>query len=469
MNTTMAARSPPYGVGMISVDATIQLLHATLNIPNDLLAEEKIFFGLIRDRLGTCKRPQELLRWFRRVTFAHFHRARDDGVDILLPDERNAVRYGVPAGGVRVGLTAEEATTLTIAVDNAAQPWNNLYVPYALVDAIANDMSFEDMFRTYFLIHADTRRSAHSDKNFRTRMILTAQQRYGLIDVSDSEDNATLLQVLISLEKALKRHAYPTALPYTVNNVMLLLPLVFDDAVCKEVLDRVGNQTGIQLVKKAIRKTQDQLPYLNVTQPMFSKAVKISDTCVKVRMGVYTASGWTEIATLNIRNFSGGIANHPTLDVRKAYKNDIRFLEIAIAKAYDAGTHTSSPKKQEFYEDLGKQLFQLLAGLDNDFDPNKADVLEQIKTELTSVEDPADTDPDIEYGDTFWRMNGVLAKTLERTKQWAAQKFPDQLSWLHDMEASKGVVVKRLPVQGGLTDITQKHTVLTPVFGADSQ
>ena len=72
-----------------------QMLRATLKILNgrstaDLLAEERRFFGLIRDRLGTCERPQKLLRWFRAVTFAHCHRARDDGVDILLPDERKA-------------------------------------------------------------------------------------------------------------------------------------------------------------------------------------------------------------------------------------------------------------------------------------------------------------------------------------------------------------------------------------------
>ena len=97
------------------------------------------FFGLIRDRLGTCERPQKLLEWFQAVTFAHFHRARDDDnhADILLPDERKAAvahpRYGVPAGGVRVGLTAEQATKLTIAVDNAAQPWN-------LVDASATHL-----------------------------------------------------------------------------------------------------------------------------------------------------------------------------------------------------------------------------------------------------------------------------------------------------------------------------------------
>jgi hypothetical protein len=90
---------------MMSVDSAIQLLRATLNIPNDLLAEERIFFGLIKDRLGTCERPQKLLRWFRG---AH-------------------PRYGVPAGGVRVGLTAEQATTLTNAADNAAQPWNVKY------------------------------------------------------------------------------------------------------------------------------------------------------------------------------------------------------------------------------------------------------------------------------------------------------------------------------------------------------
>ena len=31
---------------------------------------------------------------------------------------------GVPAGGVRVGLTAEQAAQLALAVDDAAQPWN---------------------------------------------------------------------------------------------------------------------------------------------------------------------------------------------------------------------------------------------------------------------------------------------------------------------------------------------------------
>ena len=119
----------------MTVDSTTQLLRDTISkrrlvATADSLPEERTFFGKIRARLGTCERPQKLLEWFQAVTFAHFYRARDDAnhADILLPDERKAAvahpRHGVPAGGVRVGLTAKQATKLTIAVDNAAQPWN---------------------------------------------------------------------------------------------------------------------------------------------------------------------------------------------------------------------------------------------------------------------------------------------------------------------------------------------------------
>ena len=282
-------------------------------------------------------------------------------------------------------------------------------LPYELIEAIAHNMSFEDMFRVCFA--SDRRlRGLSKAKAVCTKLIRTAQQRYGPIDVGDHKDSATLFYVLISLEKALKRHSYPTALPYTIENVRLLLPLVFNKGVCDKVLNPVSANTGIELVCRAIDASwefQDRVP---CTRPGFSNAVMISDSRVKVRMGVYTASGWTEIATIFIERDQ---KTSPVLD------------------------YAQGPQRV-----LRGESYHLDYNL-----PNKGEVLAQINAEMDAMED--DLKPP--HLQKFWRNDGVLGRTLKATKRWAAEK--EELSWMKEMIAFESVVRPK----DDFTDATQHN------------
>jgi len=117
----------------------------------------------------------------------------------------------------------------------------------------------------------------------------------------------------------------------------------------------------------------------------------ISDSRVKVRMGVYTASGWTELATLFIERDQ---KTSPRID-----------YEPVLGLARDESSHWPA-----------------------DF-TNKGEALAQIRVEMEAMED--DVKPP--HLSNFWR-NGVLANILKTTKRWAAEK-EEQLSWMKDMKA----------------------------------
>jgi len=198
-------------------------------------------------------------------------------------------------------------------------------------------------------------------------------------------------------------------LPYTVNNARLLLPRVFEKEVCDRVLNQPAAKTGIQLVVQAIGASSGPL---NCTRFGFSKAVKDNDSQVWVRMGVYTAYGWTEIAEVIIKR---GRYATPQLD----YDDPI--------------AHTWN-------------------------DENKQEVLRQIRAEMVAVNKlEPNYNSGLDFGavgisPAFWR--GVLDKTLMQTKQWAAANNFDELYWLQDMEASAGRFAPILPEKDGLTDVT---------------
>ena len=187
-------------------------------------------------------------------------------------------------------------------------------LPYELNELICNDVSFKEIRRICLCATGGTRRTALADGRFPAWLIRTAQQRYGQIDVGSHKYVNELFDTLISLENAVggitirppsegRSAIYPTSSPYSTKNITCLLPLIFESEVCKKVHSDNSDKFGIQTVEKAIHcSTAQSGPPLRTTILRFSKAsFKPGSNEVTVDMGVFTANGWTEVASIVIK------------------------------------------------------------------------------------------------------------------------------------------------------------------------
>jgi hypothetical protein len=207
------------------------------------------------------------------------------------------------------------------------------HLPYEIKQLIwnpaqFNDVSFKEIRRICLCTTGDSRRNVLADKRFPVWLKSLAQQRYGQIDVGSHQDVNELLDTLISLENALggkgQTPIYPTCLPYSPKNIACLLPQIFKPAVCKRVnvyLSLSFKQLSFPVSQAILYSTAASGPPKRTTIVMFSKAsfTPGSDK-VTVDMGVFTAKGWTDVASIVIRR---GLTTYAELYPRLPDENPV--------------------------------------------------------------------------------------------------------------------------------------------------
>ena len=199
-----------------------------------------------------------------------------------------------------------------VAMLNDLMPWSPAFstltgLPYELNELICNDVSFKEMRRICLCATGATRRTVLADTHFPAWLIRTAQQRYGQIDVGSHANVQDLFDTLISLENAVggittpppegRTAIYPTSLPHSAKNIACLLPQIFGSEVCKKVCSELSD---LDPVGRAIHHSTAQSgPPKRTTILRFSKAsFTPGSNEVTVDMGVFTANGWTEVASI---------------------------------------------------------------------------------------------------------------------------------------------------------------------------